>query len=102
MDLYSFRVLREWRNIDILLISDEEKVAITIENKVGSHEHSNQLNRYREIVQKEFPEYDAKFIFLTPEGETPSDEENWEIFTYNDVVEILEELHTEIQVNPDV
>ena len=50
MDLYSFSVMREWKNIDILLTSSDEKTVIAIENKVGSHEHSNQLNRYREIL----------------------------------------------------
>ncbi|MCR5410383.1 MAG: PD-(D/E)XK nuclease family protein [Lachnospiraceae bacterium] len=34
---------------------------MAIENKVGSHEHSNQLNRYREIVEKEYPNYTKLF-----------------------------------------
>ena len=50
MDFYTFTIYREWRSIDILLLSAEEKCVMAIENKVGSHEHSNQLNRYREIV----------------------------------------------------
>lgn len=41
MDLYSFSVFREWRNIDILLVSDMEKTLIAIENKVGASEHSD-------------------------------------------------------------
>ena len=59
MDFYSFSALREWRNIDILLISAEEKTVIAIENKVGAHEHSNQLNRDREILEKDLkPEFE--------------------------------------------
>ena len=90
MDLYSFSVMREWKNIDILLTSSDEKTVIAIENKVGSHEHSNQLNRYREILEQEYPEYSRLCVFLTPDGETPSDVENWDILSYNDVVEVLE------------
>ena len=55
LDFYSFSVLREWKNIDILLVSSEEKCVLVIENKVGSHEHGNQLDRYRGIVEKEYP-----------------------------------------------
>ncbi|MBQ3774626.1 MAG: PD-(D/E)XK nuclease family protein [Ruminobacter sp.] len=50
-DFYSFFVYREWNNIDILLVSDEEKTVIAIENKVGSGEHDDQLNRYRKILE---------------------------------------------------
>ena len=56
-DMYSFSVYREWKNIDILLVSSEEKILVAIENKIGSHEHSNQLNRYREILETDFQEY---------------------------------------------
>lgn len=102
MDLYSFSVMREWKNIDILLTSSDEKTVIAIENKVGSHEHSNQLNRYREILEQEYPEYSRLCVFLTPDGETPSDVENWDILSYNDVVEVLEEVNARIKILPDV
>ena len=46
---------------------------IAIENKVGSHEHSNQLNRYRNILEKEYPDYNRMLVFLTPDGEKLSD-----------------------------
>ena len=102
LDFYSFRVLREWKNIDILLISDEEKIVIAIENKVSSHEHSNQLNRYREILEKDYSGYNRILIYLTPDGEEPSDMVNWDILTYRDVVEVLEEVHSVKKVHPDV
>ena len=35
MDYYSFVVFREWKNIDILLVSSDEKCVMAIENKVG-------------------------------------------------------------------
>lgn len=63
--------------------------------------HSNQLNRYREILEKDYPEYNRLFVFLTPDGEIPSDIENWDVLTYSDVVEVLEKVNERIKVKPD-
>ena len=102
MDFYTFSVMREWKNIDILLTSTEEKTVVAIENKVGSHEHSNQLNRYRNILEKEYPDYNRMLVFLTPDGEKPSDVENWDVLTYSDVIDVLESVTLQIKILPDV
>lgn len=102
LDFHSFTVYREWNNIDIMLLSDEEKVVIAFENKVGSHEHSDQLNRYRNILERAYPEYERICIFLTPEGELPSDEENWAVLTYTNIVEVLEKTHDKAEMSPDI
>jgi O-succinylbenzoate synthase len=39
LDLSKIQVLREWNNIDVLLIDDEQKLVCVIENKVDSKEH---------------------------------------------------------------
>ena len=101
-DNYSFTVYREWKNIDILLISDENKTLIAFENKIASHEHSNQLNRYREILQNDFPAYNQIYVFLTPDGEKPSDIENWDVMTYSTVVELLDLVVQRDGIAPDV
>lgn len=102
MDLGSFSVYREWKNIDILLISNEDRFLIAIENKVGSHEHSNQLNRYRKILENDFPDYGKIFIYLTPDGEEPSDKDNWDIFTYAEILEIMELISEKYELRDDV
>ena len=43
---------RQHRNIDIL-ITINDSIAVCIEDKVGSTEHSNQLQRYLEILREE-------------------------------------------------
>ena len=101
MDFYSFSVYREWKNIDILLVSDDEKLVIAIENKVGSHEHDNQLNRYKEILNKEFPKYKKILIYLTPDGEEPSDDV-WSVLTYESIVENLEIIRKNATLSTDV
>lgn len=102
LDFYSFSVYREWNNIDLLIVSDEEKTAFVIENKVGSNEHSNQLNRYRRICEKAYPEYNKIYLFLTPQGLLPSDADNWTVLTYNDIIEALSEIMENTALLPDV
>lgn len=102
LDLYSFTLYREWKNIDILLISEEEQFLIAIENKVGAHEHDNQLDRYRKTLETEYPDYKKMFIFLTPDGDDPSDVENWDVLTYSSVAENLAKLKSSMELQPDV
>lgn len=89
MDYYDFSVRREWRNIDIIAISEENKLVIVIENKVWSKESNHQLEKYFNIVNKELPDYSKVFVFLTPNGASPSDEENWISFNYKNVFDVL-------------
>jgi len=76
-DLDELEVRREWNNIDILLLtelSDDDKLAVIIENKIDSKEHSDQLARYYQIVKQHFPGWKILGLYLTPEGDEPSDE----------------------------
>ena len=102
MDFYSFTVYREWKNIDILLVSSDEKCVMAIENKVGSHEHSNQLERYKDIIEKEYPDYNRIYVYLTPEGDDPSDVDNWDVLTYMDIITILESIYDRSELQDDV
>jgi hypothetical protein len=88
-------VRREWKNIDILLVSPGSKMVCAIENKVDSGEHSNQLQRYRQIVQKEFSDYRQIFVFLTPQGILPSgeaDQAHWSVYSYRKVAEVIDDV----------
>ncbi len=80
-DLRGVQIRREWRHVDILIVADEPKVVIAIENKILSGEHSNQLKRYKEIVHSAFPEHRPLFVFLTREGDEPS-EDAWCPYDY--------------------
>ena len=75
--------------IDIFCISEEKKCIICFENKIGSSEHSNQLQRYADFIEKEYCEkgYKALFVYLTPSGETPSDN-RWKKMNYRDLYDI--------------
>jgi hypothetical protein len=73
-DLSQARVLREEHRIDVLLLDDLHHLAVIIENKIGSGEHGGQLRRYREAVLKDYPDWNLICLYLTPEGDEPSDE----------------------------
>ena len=87
----SAEILREYKHIDILIRSDEHKFICAIENKIRSREHSKQLQRYREAMQNEYPGYTKMFIYLTANGEFPSDE-NYVPISYAEVIPLLEHL----------
>ncbi|MDR0858059.1 MAG: PD-(D/E)XK nuclease family protein [Oscillospiraceae bacterium] len=82
----SFSVYREWNHIDLLLVSEKDKLAVCIENKIDSGESDNQLNTYRKKVKEEFAdsEYSHYFLYLTLFGEEPSDSDNWTPISYSD------------------
>jgi hypothetical protein len=89
--LADVEVLREWKNIDILIKSDALKFVCAIENKVRSSEHGGQLHRYKDKVEKEYPGYKKIFVYLTIEGEEPSLPEYIPL-SYNDIVILIEQL----------
>lgn len=101
MDCHDFTIQREWRNIDILAVSHSEKFVLCIENKIGSGEHSNQLNRYRSLLEETYPEYKRMYIYLSPEGVEASDSENWCRMGYADVLDIVETAKQKVQLLPD-
>jgi hypothetical protein len=88
-DMTDFQVMREWRNIDIAIVSEENKLVLVIENKVLSKESSHQLKKYLDIINKEYSDYKKVFLFLTPDGDSPSDEANWLIVSYAQLLDIL-------------
>ena len=91
MDLSKVEIQREWKNIDILIIL--EGVVVCIENKVLSKEHSNQLKRYKEIIEKQFPDYQQTFVYLTPEGEDSEEEtDTYEPISYEFIVDSLDRI----------
>lgn len=90
-DLDGIVVQREWQNIDILLVDEEHKLVVTIENKVDSGEHSDQLKSYCKIVLQHYPGWNYLWLFLTPDGTHPSDDRYVPI-SYQVVCEIIERL----------
>lgn len=77
LDVWSLEetvALREWYDIDIMLLNEPNKLAVLIENKIDSREHSDQLARYYRTVSQHYRDWKIVPMFLTPDGQPPSDE----------------------------
>ena len=90
LDLREVEIRREWNNIDLLIITD--KFAVCVENKIWSTDHSGQLARYRDELKKSLPKHHHAFVYLTPEGVAPSEEEGSEYlsYSYHKIAKILQ------------
>jgi len=56
-------VWRQWNNIDVLLLVNGE-IAIIIEDKINSKDHSDQLRRYKMGVEAQFPNHRIAAIYF--------------------------------------
>ena len=91
LDLSNVQIRREWKNIDLLIIFDD--IVICIENKIYSKEHSNQLERYKNIVEKEFPKQRKSFVYLTPLGIPSENEpETYVFISYQSIVDSIDRI----------
>ena len=89
-DLSRATVLPEWNAIDVLVLDEINEFVGVIENKVGTSEHSGQLQRYRQFVEKQFPGHTKLFAYLTSDNEDPSDETYVRV-DYSELVALIDE-----------
>ena len=93
LDVNSVNIHREHLNIDIMI--ETVSFVIVIENKVSAREGNNQLSRYVEKIERIYPGKEHAFIFLTPDAVEPDseiDKLKYIIYSYPDVVNILESI----------
>ena len=91
-DLVDTELRREWKNIDILAVSNANKLVVCIENKIDTTEHSNQLTKYENIVNNEYKEFTKIFIYLTPEGDSTNENDNWIPVSYSDIYTVVSKI----------
>ncbi|MEP3072776.1 PD-(D/E)XK nuclease family protein [Maricaulis sp.] len=76
-DMMDAEIRREWRNIDMLVLSPRNGWVFVIENKFHSNQHTNQLERYLELAKEAFVDSEqykiVRGVFLTLWDETPED-----------------------------
>lgn len=89
LDLSGIEVRREWENIDIFLLSVDERFICAIENKIDSSEHSNQLAKYNTKIDEEYPGYNKLLIYLTLEGLPPEKDYDWLPFSYEGIYDLV-------------
>ena len=77
-DMMDAEIRREWRHIDLLVLSPRNCWVFVIENKFHSSQHTNQLERYIELAKETFVSGEKGYkavrgIFLTLWDEAPED-----------------------------
>lgn len=85
LDFSDIEVLREWKNIDILIIDRFNKVILFFENKIYSGESTGQLVKYKRIVELEFPKFRIIPVFLTLTGQESSDKDAQDYISYSHI-----------------
>lgn len=65
MPLQDVEVWREWKNIDLIAFSKENRWLLLMENKIKSGSKSKQLLRYKQLVEKEFKKFVVIPLLLT-------------------------------------
>ena len=73
IDWSETEVLREWHYMDILILNRKAGFVCAVENKIRADEGfgeagESQLTRYRETLDREFPEFNSHLVFLSPLG----------------------------------
>lgn len=76
------------RFIDLLIVNQQLKSVFLIENKFYSSESKNQLDDYLTFIQNTFEDFTIIPIYLTLDGEEPSNQQYF-IFTYERIESIL-------------
>jgi hypothetical protein len=88
-DLTRTTAVTEWEQIDLFLQNDSDRFIVLLENKVDTKERSHQLARYADRVSKQFPDHKKCFVYLTPEGDEPSDD-RYVAASYSDIADLLD------------
>jgi hypothetical protein len=102
--LKTVSVKREQDHLDLVLVSEKLKVIIVLENKVKAKEGPNQLDRYYKRVENHnvYKDYKRYYVFLTPDGRSPSSEKMcqiWQPCSYHDVYTVLQHLYNDVHGN---
>jgi len=94
-DMMDAEVRREWRDVDLLILSQRNGWVFIIENKFDSKQHSNQLQKYMDVVKTAVIDgeiyHDLRGIFLTLWDEEPEDE-RYAPVAYSEICRLLEQV----------
>ena len=97
-NMSDIEVRREYKYIDLLIIDENNKFIILIENKIDTNQHDNQLQRYIDTVRQEYPdeEYKKLYVYLKPDFEKVAPP-----FIYVSYKVILETINSLIEYRQD-
>lgn len=89
MDFSDIDIRREYKNIDLILLSNKNKFCIVIENKIYSTEKIGQLKKYREFVETEYVDFKHKIYIYLSLNEQEITEEEYDYYIQLNYVHII-------------
>lgn len=89
LDFSSVTVLREWNNLDILLVFDD--LVVAIENKINHVESTGQLDKYKKLIDKTFKVAHKVFVYINPYG-IEAKNDDYISYTYEIFLEYIEQI----------
>lgn len=94
VSITSINVGRQWEHIDVWAEINDDAILI-IEDKTGTTIHDNQLQRYKEIVNKTYPNREKYFAYVKTGNEPKSildkiEREGYRIVLRKDILDCLE------------
>lgn len=93
LEFDDLEIKREYKNIDLIFLSEKNKFCLIIENKIYSAERKWQLEKYRRFIEHEFPHFKHKiYIYLSlEEQEINENEKNYYIqLNYDHIIRLIE------------
>jgi len=87
-DLPGVEVRREWQHIDLLIMCQELRFFVVIENKIRAKEGPHQLSRYEAAMKKHYPDARPLYVYLTLDADEPSNEK-WMPYSHADIHRVL-------------
>ena len=85
-------ITKQYKNIDVLCVVNN-KYAIIIEDKTNTKNHSDQLKRYFEIIEKDFSEAEIMPVYFKTGDQSNYDDvikKNYKVYTRKDFLSVLE------------
>ena len=89
-EIIKFELIKQYKNIDILLKINE--FSIIIEDKTGSKSHGDQLIRYKNIISSEIGEENVLAIYFKTHDQSnykKETEDGFKVFTRDNLINIL-------------
>lgn len=93
LDFDDLEIRREYKNIDLILLSRKNEFCIVIENKIYSGEGKGQLKKYRDLIEKEYPDFKHKiyiFLSLFEQNITGEEQDYYVQLDYTHIVKLIE------------
>ena len=87
----TIEIHRQLYNIDV--IADiNDSITLVIEDKIGTNSHSNQLQRYKDIIETNRKNHLVAYVYLKTHDFLPEDElqkSSFKIFTRSDMLDVF-------------